>query len=338
MSFSRVRLAVAVSALASIAAAVPVAAQPAPIDLGTLGGTRTHAAAINNRQQIAGSSTLAGSAETHAFLWERGVMHDLGGRWSAASAINDRGQIVGTAADLATGEQLTMLWEQARPPCCRRWPARSAAIRPGSTSTASSSAGVPCPWRTGSSPRASWCAGSTASSSSCCRWTSRRFHRDQRSGRHHRLRVLSTRTDLFFFFWQDGVLSRVDQLAGQHFEDVTGLNTHGDLTGYRLAPQGAQAIVWDGRTIVVLPGLPGAGSSFASGINDHGEVAGVSAGGIDHNFPVVWTHKGIIVLGTIPAQFIQPTAINDRGDVIGEARLSSESVTGLLWPATSRRR
>ena len=85
-------------------------------DLGTLGGTRTHATAINARGQIVGWSLIAPTVP-HAFLWEGGEMRDLGtlgGARSAATSINARGQIVGLAFD-ATGIQETdlraFLWE-----------------------------------------------------------------------------------------------------------------------------------------------------------------------------------------------------------------------------------
>jgi probable HAF family extracellular repeat protein len=70
-------------------------------DLGTLGGTRSYAAAINTRGDVVGWSTLAGDTAVHAFLYEsrRGRMIDLDPRGAAASSrawgINDRGRIAG---------------------------------------------------------------------------------------------------------------------------------------------------------------------------------------------------------------------------------------------------
>ncbi len=73
-------------------------------DLGTLGGTDSAAAALNNRGQVVGSSETkrskdrSGLSVSHAFLWEDGKMIDLGtlgGEESVASSINERGQVAG---------------------------------------------------------------------------------------------------------------------------------------------------------------------------------------------------------------------------------------------------
>jgi len=68
-------------------------------DLGTLGGARAQARAINESGQIAGTSRIAGSSLTHAFLYSQGVMADLGapaGGRSTGMAINALGVVAGT--------------------------------------------------------------------------------------------------------------------------------------------------------------------------------------------------------------------------------------------------
>ena len=80
-------------------------------DLGTLGGPTSRAAALNDRGQIVGDAATA-SGETHAFLWQHGVMRDrgtLGGTFSTATAINERGQVAGWSTD-RLGRVRAVLW------------------------------------------------------------------------------------------------------------------------------------------------------------------------------------------------------------------------------------
>ena len=68
------------------------------IDLGTLGGTFSIGAAINEAGQVVGRSTTS-SFVTHAFVWdsENGMtdLGTLGGAISSATAINEEGQVAG---------------------------------------------------------------------------------------------------------------------------------------------------------------------------------------------------------------------------------------------------
>ncbi|HEX7288932.1 MAG TPA: hypothetical protein VF532_22295 [Candidatus Angelobacter sp.] len=69
-------------------------------DLGTLGGTFSGAASLNEAGQVAGASTVAGDVANHPFLWDGSTMIDLGtlgGRGGAAFAMNQSGDVVGRA-------------------------------------------------------------------------------------------------------------------------------------------------------------------------------------------------------------------------------------------------
>lgn len=93
-------LAVAASIL-FLLGATPVQAQVVPptIDLGTLGGSSSHAFGINRDGVVVGDSATFGNLTTHAFIWtQAGGMVDvgtLGGTFSTAFGINSSGLVVG---------------------------------------------------------------------------------------------------------------------------------------------------------------------------------------------------------------------------------------------------
>lgn len=89
------------------------------IDLGTLGGNLCYAFSLNDLGQVVGSCTMAGEAESHAFLWQSGTgmidLGTLGGSFSQANAINDLGQAVGFNTN-AAGQGHAALWNTLLPP------------------------------------------------------------------------------------------------------------------------------------------------------------------------------------------------------------------------------
>ncbi len=84
-------------------------------DLGTLGGARSQAVAINDRGQVAGWS-LDGSGASRAFVWSAATglvnLGTLGGSWSQATAINNLGEVIGVSTT-ATGDTHGFFWSPA---------------------------------------------------------------------------------------------------------------------------------------------------------------------------------------------------------------------------------
>ena len=105
-------------AAAAFAAAAPAQAgarQYRSVELGTLGGATTVAAAMNESGTIVGTSTTA-AGDRHAFSWRNGVLTDLGtlgGRYSTAVGVNEFGVVAGNAAD-AAGDMHAVIWRDGR--------------------------------------------------------------------------------------------------------------------------------------------------------------------------------------------------------------------------------
>jgi probable HAF family extracellular repeat protein len=69
-------------------------------------------------------------------------------------------------------------------------------------------------------------------------------------------------------------------------------------------------------------------SGEATAVNDHGEVAGTSAGRA-----FVWRHGTVVELGTLGGTFSAATDINNHGDVVGGSDVAGGGQHAVLWRA-----
>jgi len=84
-------------------------------NLGSLGGTASVPADVNNHGEVVGYSFTANNAAAHAFLYSHGRMTDLGtlgGTTSGATDINDRGAVVGLSSIAPGNKQVDAFLEQ----------------------------------------------------------------------------------------------------------------------------------------------------------------------------------------------------------------------------------
>ena len=156
------------------------------------------------------------------------------------------------------------------------------------------------------------------------------------------------------FLWQDGLKTPLPTLGGNNAQAV-GINNHGQAVGFAeyntqdpncIPPQvlDVGAIIWGPQPgeIHILAPLPGDISAWAIGINDHGQVAGVSGNCVSGNFNgtgappqhgVIWQNGAVTDLGNLGGScYTFPWAINNRGQIAGQSCLPGDQhVHTFLW-------
>ena len=296
-------------------------------DLGTLGGSHSEALAINGRGQVAGFSTTA-TGERHAFFWDGGAMRDLGafaGDCCAASgtpfiALNDAGQVAFTST-VASGERHAVLWDGTT--------VRDLGTLGGDYSEAT----------------AINATGQVVGSSRIVAggfdfhavvWD-RGVPRDLGPGRALAINGRGQVTGFsasHAFLWNGTTLMDLGTLGGGTSMATT-INGRGQVAGFSsLASGTSHAFFWDGATMQDLgavgrdywPGDPSSWFSNATALNGRGRVAGFSAG----DFPAeelafFWDGTTMHSLGTLGGADSHAMAMNDRGQVVGQAALPSSS-------------
>lgn len=138
------------------------------------------------------------------------------------------------------------------------------------------------------------------------------------------------------FAWHEGVMRELPTLGGTH-GFATGVNSRGQIVGWAEtdvldstcdAPQKLQflAVVWEANegSVKALPPLLGHSSSAAVGINERGQVVGISGecdqavGRFSALAGVLWDHGKPIPLPDLGGTtWHTPQDINERGDVVG---------------------
>jgi probable HAF family extracellular repeat protein len=123
------------------------------------------------------------------------------------------------------------------------------------------------------------------------------------------------------FFWQRGTMTDLGgaPYCGRSGACFLGLNDRGQVVGSRNTPSGAppyHAFFWQNGTSVDL-GTLGGDSTLPRGINEHGQVVGVSTTGSGESHVFLWQDGTMTDLGLPPGTGLPRVAgINDRGQVL----------------------
>lgn len=93
-----------------------------------------------------------------------------------------------------------------------------------------------------------------------------------------------------------------------------------------------RALFWENGMIVDLGALPGDTQSFASAVNEAGQIVGSSSTSLQQGRAVLWEHGVIRDLGGSEyGARVGASDINNVGQIVGAARSASGANTSLLW-------
>jgi probable HAF family extracellular repeat protein len=341
----------AVALLVTLAIPVSLAAQEHPakhnkyslVDLGTFGGPNVLFNFSSPTDHLLGSNgTVTGGADTsivdpycfnnpdcfvdHGFKWQEGVLTDLGtlgGSNSQGFWINDKGQIAGFAQngmiDPLLGIQLVhaVLWSDEGTitdlGTFGGYESLSQAVnRRGQV--------VGLAANTTPDPNAIFLLGQQA----------RAFLWDKKTGMQD-LGSLGTGNDAFAQYVNDR-----GQVAGYAYTNTTS-NPLSNLCA-QLPVAGVPTVdpfFWENGTMTDVGTLGGV-CGFATGLNNRGQVVGVSdlPGDIFYH-PFRWDKKlGLKDLGTLGGNYGAANGINDAGDAAGWANEAGDVIFhAVLWPS-----
>jgi probable HAF family extracellular repeat protein len=250
------------------------------VDLGTLaGGFRTYALAINSAGQVVGASTLP-IGETHAFIWDRGVMTDLGtlgGDFSEAHGINERGGVVGVSTT-AEGESRAFLWEKGVMTDLGTVGERSSvALAINSRGQIVGGAdGIPIKWEKGVIVPLALPTGGTY----CA------VLKINAAGRA--VGQCTVDNTARAVLWERGGVSDLGTLGGS-LATATGINASGSVIGISWLPfnNGAHPFLWDRGTMTDLSTQGAPAGFIPTAINARGQIAGHYGGG-DQVHAALW--------------------------------------------------
>jgi probable HAF family extracellular repeat protein len=296
-------------------------------DLGTLGGTFSQANTINNRGQVVGTSNLQGDEVAHAFFWEDGKITDLGtlgGPISVGAGVNDSGEaVVGADTNIFGGLKNTICATEA---ICRMFIWKNGLEVPDlGTLPGGTDAGI--------FSIVAFGAG-----------TSLINNRHQAAGTADLPRIDPNNPPFAIshaFLWRKGVVHDLGTLDDGNNSDANAINDKGQIAGVsettpvpdpELNFPPVHGFLWDHGVMTDLHTLGGK-LSWALGINNRGQIAGVST--LPGDFLVeafLWDNGVLTDLGTLPddnQSAANAVSNQDDEDALAEKKEAKTIVVGV---------
>jgi probable HAF family extracellular repeat protein len=152
-------------------------------------------------------------------------------------------------------------------------------------------------------------------------------------------RTGATTLPLIAFRWKSGEMISLGVLPGSNaFSRGYAINNAGVIAG-ESDNNVPRAFRWKAGVLEDLGTLGGA-SAVAHGINNRGLIVGASSNGVAVR-PFVWRRGVMRDLGTIEGSASTPGRawdVNDRGDIVGNSRVTGSLTQATLWPGPNRHR
>jgi probable HAF family extracellular repeat protein len=146
------------------------------------------------------------------------------------------------------------------------------------------------------------------------------------------------------FLWRNGTMTDLGTLGGKSAAAVA-INARGQIVGWAETKAGVRhAFLWQNGRMLDLGTIPGTKGSTAVAINSRGQITGYSfsklpdehAASVDQTLSqlpraFIWQNGEMTAIDAPGAQFSVAVAINDRGQIIGNALAQNRSSRGFVW-------
>jgi probable HAF family extracellular repeat protein len=152
-----------------------------------------------------------------------------------------------------------------------------------------------------------------------------------------------TESDHDAFIWEKGVFRTLGHLPGYTSSTAVAINETGQAVGWSSDVTGtnSSAAAWANGRVISLGKLPGDSNSRALAGNDVGQVVGWSGNTENDSRAFFWQNGVMVDLNSLlPAdsgwQLIEARGINNRGMIVGTARINGELRAFLLIPPAAQ--